>query len=273
MPLHLDEPVGIDPKVDVVFLTLFGVPEHEAILVSFLNAVLAPAARVVRARVLNPFTPARFQEQKTLVLDIRAQDQSGRIFQVEMQRRTDRGLDQRMLYGWARLYSDQLQRGDAYHELRPVVSVWVCEQDLFANAQKAHLRFALLEVDEGLVLHPDIRFDILQLSRWAGPERERSPSPLDGWFWFFNEGKEWREVPMPIDTPVMEQAMQVLNDFRTDVALSELYRGRVEYERIERGRQLELDETRAALAAETARAEAAFAELAALRAQLGDPKR
>ena len=42
---------------------------------------------------------------------------------MEMQRRNDRGLDQRMLYGWARLYAEQLEKGHPYEELRPVVSV------------------------------------------------------------------------------------------------------------------------------------------------------
>ncbi|MSP57065.1 MAG: hypothetical protein EXR69_15925 [Myxococcales bacterium] len=52
-----------------------------------------------------------------------------RTFQIEMQRQRHRGLNQRMLHGWSRLYSEQPGGGSEYTSLRPVVSVWVCEED------------------------------------------------------------------------------------------------------------------------------------------------
>lgn len=42
MSLRLDEPVGIDPCVDVVFVALFGAPEHERVLVGFLTQSWRP---------------------------------------------------------------------------------------------------------------------------------------------------------------------------------------------------------------------------------------
>ena len=82
-----------------------------------------------------------------------------------MQRKRHRGLDQRMLYGWARLYSEQHTTGAEYATLSPVVSVWVCEEDAFPDSGKAHLRFRLLEVEDRFSLHDDIRFEVVQLSR------------------------------------------------------------------------------------------------------------
>ncbi|MSP55701.1 MAG: hypothetical protein EXR69_08890 [Myxococcales bacterium] len=70
-----------------------------------------------------------------------------------------------MLYGWARLYSEQLTREAEYHHLRPVVSIWICEQDAIPKAEKANLRFQLQEMDERFALHDDIRFELVQLSR------------------------------------------------------------------------------------------------------------
>ena len=99
MAFHLDAPLGIDPCVDIVFLWLFGAEEHEAIRVDFLNAVLAPDMRVVRARVVNPVHPGSFEGQAGIRLDIQVSDEHGRTFQIEMQRQRHRGLDQRMLYG------------------------------------------------------------------------------------------------------------------------------------------------------------------------------
>ena len=267
MSLHLDEPVGINPCVNIVFLTLFGDPAHESVLIDFLNAVLAPSAPIVRAMVRNPFHPAQFEDHKSLILDIEARDEAGRTLQVEMQRRSDRGLNQRMLYGWARLYSEQLEKGHPYEELRPVVSVWVCEEDVFPQARNAHLRFGLIEVREGFPLHTDIRFEVLQLGRWTADRDVLIAAPVGAWFWFFNEAERWRSVPPQIDSDAMEAAMRILNDFRTDSHLNYIYRGQVEAERVELGRQRELEDARAELDDARAELDEARAELDDVRAE------
>ncbi len=128
-----------------------------------------------------------------------------------------------------------------------MVSVWVCEEDLFPEAKNAHLRFGLLEVTEGFPLHTDIRFDVLQLSRWKTDRDALLRSAPGSWFYFFNEAERWREVPELVDTGVMEEAMEILNAFRTDVQLNHLYKGRLEAERVERGRQQELEDPQAEL--------------------------
>ena len=109
-----------------------------------------------------------------------------------MQRKRHRGLDQRMLYGWARLYSEQLAKGQEYTTLRPVISVWICEDDAFPDAANAHLRFRLLEVDERFALHDDIRFDIVQLSRVQSWGAGLPDAALGGWCRLLNEAQEWR---------------------------------------------------------------------------------
>lgn len=57
MTFDNDEPVGIDPRVDVVFHKLFGDPGHPAVLLDFLNTVLMPSSPFEAAEVLNPFDP------------------------------------------------------------------------------------------------------------------------------------------------------------------------------------------------------------------------
>ncbi len=269
MAFHLDEPLGIDPCVDIVFLWLFGAEEHEAIRVDFLNAVLAPDMRVVRAHVVNPVHPGSFEGQAGIRLDIQVSDEHGRTFQIEMQRQRHRGLDQRMLYGWARLYSEQLTGEAEYHELRPVVSIWICERDAFPKAEKAHLRFRLQEVDERFALHDDIRFELVQLSRVRAEGTGLAERELGAWCRLLNEAEGWREIPETlVGNPVLEQAMNVLNEFRVDQQLNTLYRGRLEYERVRKAEIGELEEEHAARVAAEAALAAERAENESLRAQL-----
>ena len=148
-----------------------------------------------------------------------------------------------------------------------MVSVWVCEEDIFPHARKAHLHFGLIEVHEGFPLHTDIRFDVLQLDRWSSDRDALIASPVGAWFWFFNEAERWREVPPQIHTEAMEAAMEILNDFRTDAHLNYIYRGQLEAERVERGRQREWEEARVALENARAELENARAELESARAE------
>ena len=241
MHLRLSEPLGIDPCVDIVIHKLFGDPNHEAVLLNFLNAVLAGPVPIARAQVKNPFTPDLYKGQRGLILDIRAQDERGRIYQIEMQRRLDTALPQRMLWSWSRVYGAELGKSEDHAELKPVIAVWICEGDLFPTSAQAHLRFQMREEREGFLLHGDAQIDVLQLRRWWRSNTDILASSVGPWFWFFNEAEAWTEVPAEIDSPTMEQAMEILHDFRKDTFLNDLYRGRAEAERVERGAQKALE--------------------------------
>ncbi len=260
MPLRLSEPLGIDPTVDVVFHKLFADPANEPVLRHFLNAVLALPVPIVAVQVQNPFQPHTWSGQRGLIIDVRATDSTGRIYQIEMQRRVDLALPQRILYGWARIYGEQLRQGAPYQRLKPVISLWVCRQDLFPDSAKAHLRYTFREVSDGSLLHPDAQIDVLQLQRWARGRDALLATPLGAWFWFFNEAPRWTEVPKPIQTPIMEHAMATLHSFRRDVQLNDLYRGRIEAERMERTTQLALEEAWAEAERERAEKERERAE-------------
>ncbi len=82
---------------------------------------------------------------------------------------------------------------------------------------------------------------MLQLRRWWRSRTDILASKVGAWFWFFNEAEAWTEVPAEIVSPTMEQAMEILHDFRKDTYLNDLYRGRAEAERVERGAQKALE--------------------------------
>jgi len=265
MHLRLSEPLGIDPCVDIVIHKLFGDPKHEPVLLSFLNAVLAWPVPIVRTQVLNPFTPDLYKGQRGLILDIRAEDEHGRIYQIEMQRRIDTALPQRMLWSWSRVYGAELGKSEDHGELKPVIAVWICESDIFPASTQAHLRFQMREEREGFLLHGDAQIDVLQLHRWWRSRSDLLASKVGAWFWFFNEAQEWTEVPAEIDSPAMEQAMEILHDFRKDTFLNDLYRGRAEAERVERGAQKALEKALRAEEEERRQKEAALQREAAER--------
>ncbi len=156
------------------------------------------------------------------------------------------------------MYGTELDKSEDHAELKPVIAVWICETDLFPSSKQSHLRFQMREEREGFLLHGDAQIDVLQLRRWWSARKDILASSVGAWFWFFNEAKDWTEVPAEIDSPTMEQAMEILHDFRKDTFLNDLYRKREEAQRIERGAQKALERAERGEAEERRQKEAAL---------------
>jgi predicted transposase/invertase (TIGR01784 family) len=233
MPLLPPEPVGISPRVDCVFRALLADPDHVERLVDFLNAVLQRPAPVVAVQLRNPIQPAEFIDDGQIVVDVIATDASGAVFQVEMQSWNQAALRERMLYAWATLYKAQLERGDPYTALRPVVSIWLLDQNSFRSTTGVHHRFRLRDDNGILELSAHLELHVLELARWREHPDPATPAGLVGWMRFFTEAETWPEVPREIDTPVLESAMAVLTDFQTNAARNDLYRSRLDYFRVQ----------------------------------------
>ena len=79
--------LNVNPTVDYAFKHLLGRDSTRPILVSVVDSVLdpAPAHRIRDIELLNPFNPKETLDDKLSILDIKARDQSGRQFNVEMQ--------------------------------------------------------------------------------------------------------------------------------------------------------------------------------------------
>ena len=117
--------LDIDPKVDYAFNHLFGREVTRPILIDVVDNVLDPAAghHVQDIELMNPFNPKETLDDKLSILDIKARDQTGRQFNVEMQMLAFRYYEKRILYYAAKLHQQQLHEGQDYLELRPTISI------------------------------------------------------------------------------------------------------------------------------------------------------
>ena len=104
----------IDPLVDYAFKRVFGTPASLHLLKHFLTAVIQPSSPIESLELLNPLNERDFADDKLTVVDVKAWDASGRIFQIEVQLLVKTALAARMLQNWATLYNAQLNKGDAF---------------------------------------------------------------------------------------------------------------------------------------------------------------
>ena len=103
--------IGIKPTVDFAFKRLFGNPEHPRITIHFLNAVLGPSLRIRSVEFCNPILDKETEDDKLSILDILAQDDRGRLINLEIQTTVPAGLNQRLTYYVSSLSSGKFREG------------------------------------------------------------------------------------------------------------------------------------------------------------------
>jgi hypothetical protein len=75
----------ISPKTDFVFRKLFGSDENKDLLISLINSLVGPEIRFTDVTIKNPFNLAEYPRQKQSILDIKAVDENGVWYDIEMQ--------------------------------------------------------------------------------------------------------------------------------------------------------------------------------------------
>ena len=116
-------PLGIRPINDFAFKKIFGTAENRVALISLLNAILKPKSPIVEVTLENPYNLQDFEDDKLSILDIKAVDRAGAIYDIEMQLAIFAGLVQRIVFYGCELYAGQLKTGDDYEDLHPVYSI------------------------------------------------------------------------------------------------------------------------------------------------------
>ncbi len=258
----------INPLVDCVFKALFGDPQNKDLLLSFLNAITRRVPPIVDLEFLNPYSPEEFLGDDQRVVDVRARDASGLQFQVEVQLVVRRWLTNRIVYTWADLYQGQLQRGEDFRELRPLLSIWVLGERLLPDAAWHH-RFQLRDEHFGVTLSDHLDIHTVELSKWSGGVEPLASEPP--WLYFLREAQGWTELPMPLRTPLMEKAMSVLDRFALKGEDCHRYQARMNWLREQSaiaGEQAELEQKKAELEQKTAALEQNNAALELQQAEL-----
>lgn len=247
----------IDPKVDCVFKALLGAPENSNLLIEFLNAILANylTSPIVSVEILNPYNEREFLTDKLSIVDVKAEDQQKRIFQVEIQLSNYLSLPARMLYNWATVYSKQLKSGVNYRELKATYAIWLLNENLIADENYRH-HFQLQDA-HGLTLIDHCHIHVIELNKFYTSTIQNNEQR---WLQFFKLGESLNDEALPdwMNTTTMRQAMSTLSRFSEKDKQFFAYHDRQEFLRDLSCREQARDE--------------AFMQLAEARQELADAK-
>ena len=137
---------------------------------------------------LNPFTEKEKLDDKLAVVDVKARDQAGRLFNVEMQIIPPFHFPRRLLYNWAKIYSQRSpQEGDNYKLLRPTITICFVNAILFPTVPVHHLAFRLWEPEQAFSFCDDLAMHPSSCPS-SHARQKKLATPLELWLYFLCHG-------------------------------------------------------------------------------------
>ena len=197
-----------DIKNDIAFRKIFGNQTKTEILISFLNTVLKPEAsqQIVWVEILNPYQLPRMAGSKTTILDVRAKDQTGNFYIVEMQVNDRAGLDKRIVYYGVKSYAAQLEAGENYYQLKPVIFIGILDFEYLQNLHYLS-RHLILDADTHEHKLKDLEFTFIELPKFDKTEAELT-TLTDKWIYFIKNAENLNLIPASVNDKGLKSAYE-----------------------------------------------------------------
>jgi PD-(D/E)XK nuclease family transposase len=209
----------INPKIDLVFKKLFGSEENKDILLSLINAILPIHQQIVEIMLKNPYNISDYAEGKLSILDIKAQDEHGVLYDIEMQIRGSDFYGRRTLFYWAKMFGSQLD----YINDFPTATAQITELEKLANleeqgklgysglkkcivislmdfnffADEKYNRYFMLKDGETNEIHKDLDYLDLYFIELKKYKLETVKTILERWITFLNNAYKYTKDNLP----------------------------------------------------------------------------
>ncbi|MEQ8464252.1 Rpn family recombination-promoting nuclease/putative transposase [Coleofasciculus sp. E1-EBD-02] len=203
----------ISPKIDYAFKKIFGSDQSEDILISFLNAIVYNGESVISSlTIVNPYNPGQVETLKDSYLDIRAVLNNGEIVLIEMQVARIAAFHKRVTYNLCKAYANQLESGDYYLEITPVIAVTITDFILFKESHKCIHHFVFKD-QESSSEYPEHELQLIfvELPRFVKKLPELQ-TLAEKWIYFMTQAQDLEEIPESLaEVTAIEKALTIAN--------------------------------------------------------------
>ncbi len=203
----------LDVKTDFAFKKVFGSEQSTAILIDFLNALLEypPEHAIQDLTIVDPYQIPLIKGMKDTYVDVKARLANGKQVIIEMQVLNVKGFEQRILFNAAKSYSLQLQKGQDFNLLNPVIALTLTDFQLFDTPDLTS-RFKLLEKQYLLEYSDDIELIFIELPKFNLSETELQ-TPKDRWLYFVKNAGSLQVIPESLaKEPNIHHAFDIANE-------------------------------------------------------------
>jgi len=228
--------------VDIAFKKIFGVEENKDLLLSLINAVVGPEDQVADLVLLNPYNPQNLPDPKLSILDIKARGHDGKRFNIEIQISDEADYDKRALYDWAKLYTEQLKKGEDDASLSKAIGIHILNFTSIVGVEAYHNVFHIREKNSGTVYFEDLELHTLELKKFSENTEEdlgeilaKVKSSLDIWMAFLTRHDLLNKNALSgtLDSPTLKKALGVLEVMNFDDTEEEIDEGHLKWLRVE----------------------------------------
>lgn len=214
----------INPKIDLAFKKLFGSEENKDLLISFINSILIEEEQIKDITIKNPYNVSNYINGKMSILDIKAVDEKGKWYDIEIQVAPQSFYDKRALYYWGKVYTDQLLEKGRYGELNKTIGINVLDFN-YLQGSEYHNIYKLYNTKTGKEFSDLLELHFIELSKFD-KKLEELRTGLDRWVAFLNNAHQYSRtrIPKELDEDKnIKKAIEVLDIMYLDEDERELY--------------------------------------------------
>jgi len=242
--------MAVTPRVDIAFKKLFGVEENKDLLISLINSIVSKEDQVLEVELLNPYNSKNFENEKTSIVDIKAKSHTGKHYNIEIQISNEGDYDKRALFYWAKLYTEQLDKGVEYRRLNKTIGIHILNFISIPSVEKYHNTFHLVEKESKVHHFKDMELHTIELSKFEnnkkGDEKldeadelkllmSKVKTSLDRWAAFLSRVDllSIQKLPKELRDPQVQKAMEVLEVMNFNKEEREAYEAHLKWLRNE----------------------------------------
>ena len=208
-----------DVTNDLVFQRIFGKVGNEQITKNFLEKLLGIEIENLTLDT-NKRLIGQFVDDKIGRLDVKAKLNNGTKVLIEMQVSKYKYMPERLLYYWSEAYSQDLQRGSSYSNLRKTIAVLISTQGLeqLKEIDNYHTTWHLREdkhFDTELTSFLEIH--IIELNKF----KEGKENPDNDWIKFILGGSMGKKEDFEKE---VQEAIKELEELEQNPEMRELFR-------------------------------------------------
>jgi len=203
---------NINPKIDLVFKKLFGTEQNINLLKSLVNSILPENEQVTSLELKNTYNPSDYLSGKISYLDIKATDENGKWYDIEIQVAPFDFFGFRLLFYWAKMYKSK----QTYDDLRKTIVISLINFNYFVDdegQERYHRRIGLTDLDTGKIYEQTDGLELIfvELKKFQ-KELPEIHSTLERWITFLNKAHEYSKdnLPKELATEEIIKAMEEL---------------------------------------------------------------
>jgi predicted transposase/invertase (TIGR01784 family) len=184
----------LDPKSDLVFKKLF--LNNKDLLISFINALLPEDYHpVVDIEYLPSEQVPIIPLFKDTIVDVKCKSSNGYIFIIEMQINWTDSFMQRVVYNPGKAYVQQLDKGEDYEKLLPVMAISIIDYVFDKTNKDFYHYYRIVNIKNTEKQIDGLSFVLIELPKFKHENEKESRSLQVLWLRFMKEIAKLEEAP------------------------------------------------------------------------------